>query len=150
MSRVTTCHVSRVTCHIYIYIYIFFFFTKWWSLLVEGLLSTGPTPSSLLTFEMIFPILPIINHILFHRRTKDKKHVFRKSHSDLRQEDNIQIQFVGWAFVQSGWFGQQNFSRPLNKSLFNIAWIFSAQLEYMNKYLIMKWSQVFFFRLGPA
>ena len=45
MSRVT-CHMSRVTCN-------FFFllkkFTKWWSYSVEGLLSTGPTPSSLLT-----------------------------------------------------------------------------------------------------
>ena len=42
--------VSRVTCHvshIYIYIYWFiYFWTKRWSLLVEGLLSTGPTPSS--------------------------------------------------------------------------------------------------------
>ena len=42
MSRVT-CHVSRVTCHMS----LFFFQTKWWSLSVEGLLSTGPTPSSL-------------------------------------------------------------------------------------------------------
>ena len=37
-----TCHVSHVTCNIFFY----FFFTKWWSLSVEGLLSTGPTPSS--------------------------------------------------------------------------------------------------------
>ena len=27
------------------FFYLIFFFTKWWSLLVEGLLSTGPTPS---------------------------------------------------------------------------------------------------------
>ena len=45
MSHVTcrmahvTCHMSRVTCN--------FFLTKWWSSSVEGLLSTGPTPSSL-------------------------------------------------------------------------------------------------------
>ena len=44
VSRVT-CHMSRVTCHMSPF---FFFLTKWWSLLVEGLLSTGPTPSSFL------------------------------------------------------------------------------------------------------
>ena len=38
VSRVT-CPVSHVTCHV-------FFWTKWWSLSVEGLLSTGPTPST--------------------------------------------------------------------------------------------------------
>ena len=42
-----TCHVSNVTCIIIIF---FIFFTNWWSLSVEGLLSTGPTPSSLLYF----------------------------------------------------------------------------------------------------
>ena len=45
MSRVT-CHLSRVTCgifYIYLYIYIYFL-NQFWSLLVEGLLSTGPTP----------------------------------------------------------------------------------------------------------
>ena len=35
MSHVT-CHVSHVMCHM-------FFWTKWWSLSVEGLLSTRPT-----------------------------------------------------------------------------------------------------------
>ena len=49
MSRVTchvscvACHVSNVICH---FSHIYFFQTKWWSLSVEGLLSTGPTPSS--------------------------------------------------------------------------------------------------------
>ena len=47
VSRVT-CHMSRVICHVS----QFFFWTKWWSLLVEGLLSTGPTPSSL--WDMTF------------------------------------------------------------------------------------------------
>ena len=42
-----TCHMSRVTCHIF-----FFFWTKWWSLSVEGLLSTRPTPSSLLLLTL--------------------------------------------------------------------------------------------------
>ena len=48
VSRVT-CHVSRVTCHmsrVTCHIFFCFFWTKWWSLSVEGLLSTGPTPSS--------------------------------------------------------------------------------------------------------
>ena len=39
VSRVT-CHMSCVTCHIYL-----FFLTKGWSLSVEGLLSTGSSPS---------------------------------------------------------------------------------------------------------
>ena len=61
-----TCHLSPVTCHLshvkkisftfffikkkYIYIYIL---KNWWSWSVEGLLSTGPTPSSLITFIFI-------------------------------------------------------------------------------------------------
>ena len=47
MSRVT-CHMSRVICHMshFIFIFFLFFFTKCCSLSVEGLLSTGPTPSS--------------------------------------------------------------------------------------------------------
>ena len=48
MSRVT-CHVSHVTCHFFIFFFFFFFLiffffffrTKWWSLSVEGLSSTG-------------------------------------------------------------------------------------------------------------
>ena len=39
-----TCHVSHVTCHMSLF-FFFLFRTKWWSLSVEGLLSTGPTPS---------------------------------------------------------------------------------------------------------
>ena len=46
MSRVT-CHVSHVTCNVSHVILFNFFRTKWGSLSVEGLLSTGPTPSSL-------------------------------------------------------------------------------------------------------
>ena len=42
MSHVT-CHMSHVTCH-----YYYYFLTQWWSLSVEGLLSTGPTLSSFL------------------------------------------------------------------------------------------------------
>ena len=34
------CHISCVTCHVS---HVTFFLTKWWSLSVEGLLSTGPT-----------------------------------------------------------------------------------------------------------
>ena len=45
-----TCHVSHVTCHVS-HVMCHFFWTKWWSLSVEGLLSTGPTPSS---FEVLF------------------------------------------------------------------------------------------------
>ena len=41
-----TCHVSHVTCHYFFY-YIFFCLIKCWKYSVEGLLSTGPTPSSL-------------------------------------------------------------------------------------------------------
>ena len=49
------CHMSPVTCHLslekkykkIIIIFFFGFWTNWWSQLVEGLLSTGPMPSSL-------------------------------------------------------------------------------------------------------
>ena len=40
-----TCHVSCVTCYMSC-VTCNFFLTKWWSLLVAGLLSTGLTPSS--------------------------------------------------------------------------------------------------------
>ena len=42
------CHVSGVTCHFFSSI---FFWTTWWGYSVEGLLSTGPTPSSLQSDE---------------------------------------------------------------------------------------------------
>ena len=49
MSHVT-CHMSCVRCHVS---HVTFFWggggTKWWSSSVEGLLSTGPTPSSCFT-----------------------------------------------------------------------------------------------------
>ena len=59
-----TCHVSCVTCHVshvtcqascvtfhmsHVIFFLLLFRTKWWSLLVEGLLSAGPTLSSLMT-----------------------------------------------------------------------------------------------------
>ena len=53
------CHVSPVPCNLFLLIFTTKFikqkniynlsekkFTKWWSYSVEGLLSTGPTPSS--------------------------------------------------------------------------------------------------------
>ena len=57
VSRVTChmshvmCHMSGVTCHVSHVIIFFFFRTIWWSLSVEGLLSTGPTPSSFITLR---------------------------------------------------------------------------------------------------
>ena len=70
MSRVT-CHVSRVTCHmsrVTCHFFSLFFRTKWWSLSVEGLLSTGPTPSSSfihsfihLLIDSVIPFLQIFN-----------------------------------------------------------------------------------------
>ena len=50
MSNVK-CHMSRVTCHVSLF-FFFLFWIKWWSLSVEGLLSTGPTPSSLYSFSL--------------------------------------------------------------------------------------------------
>ena len=43
-----TCHESHVTCHIFHLIFFWGGGTNWWSLFLEGLLSTGPTPSSFL------------------------------------------------------------------------------------------------------
>ena len=50
------CHVSGVTCNIYI-----FLLTKGWSLLGEGLLSTGPTPSSFALHEMTDASKKLVN-----------------------------------------------------------------------------------------
>ena len=54
VSRVT-CHVSHVTCHVSRVTCFFFcfFWIKWSSLSVEGLLSTGPTPSSFISYIVI-------------------------------------------------------------------------------------------------
>ena len=50
--------VSHVMCHVS----IVFFFTKWLIYSAEGLLSTGPTPSSLISviseFQTLFAFLP--------------------------------------------------------------------------------------------
>ena len=40
-----TCQVSQVMCHIFLF--LFLFLTKLWGYFVEGLLSTGPIPSSI-------------------------------------------------------------------------------------------------------
>ena len=54
------CHMSGVTCHVldfFSYFFFFFFFfyrTKWWSKLVKGLLSMGPTASSFIDNLGIF------------------------------------------------------------------------------------------------
>ena len=64
MSHVTchvshvTCHVSHVMCHVshVTFFYFFIFLPRGWSFLVEGLLSTGPTPSSY-TLKPIFLFL---------------------------------------------------------------------------------------------
>ena len=65
VSRVTY-HVSHVTCHISHDPFLSFW-TMWWSLSMEGLLSTGPTPSSLLLTSTYLPnhflvkLLPFLN-----------------------------------------------------------------------------------------
>ena len=52
------CHVSSVTCHV-----SHFFFTKLWNYLLEGLLVTGPTPSS-------FPLKSLKHNSPFTVRAK--------------------------------------------------------------------------------
>ena len=53
MSHVA-CHLSRVMCHMsHVTSHRYFFLTNWWSLSVEGLLSTGPTPSSLGLYDYL-------------------------------------------------------------------------------------------------
>ena len=56
-----TCHVSPVTCQKYIFFYVKKKWTKWWSLLVEGLLSMGPIPR-LVFLGNKFPIYIYANH----------------------------------------------------------------------------------------
>ena len=52
-----TCHVSRVMCHMshvaFFFILFLFFWIKCWNLLVERLLSMGPTPSSFTKNDLI-------------------------------------------------------------------------------------------------
>ena len=60
-----TCHLSPVNCHLsHVNFFLHYYkkkwhykkyWSKWWSLLVEGLLSTGPTPSSLFLFNSKYP-----------------------------------------------------------------------------------------------
>ena len=64
MSHVV-CHVSCVTCHMsHVTFFSFFFLTKWWSFLVEGLLSTGPTPFSLFVKAKWNYLTPLCNKLM--------------------------------------------------------------------------------------
>ena len=80
MSHVT-CHVSRVTCHVshvichmshvmchmsQLFFCCCFFWTKWWSLAGEGLLSTGPTPSSFKRPGVAGSVLHHLRHSLIN------------------------------------------------------------------------------------
>ena len=64
-----TCHMSHVMCHVShvkYHNYYYFFVTKWWSLSVEGVLSTGPTRSSLgyiLPFRIVNTNTPTLQFI---------------------------------------------------------------------------------------
>ena len=86
MSHVM-CQVSGVTCQVscvfFLFFLFFFFFYKVVELVVEGLLSTGPTPSSLYSLEkhnLVF-LVKIINilelltkiRLLFLDKGKKKK-----------------------------------------------------------------------------
>ena len=52
-----TFHVSHVICNMS-HVTFCFVFTNWWSLLVEGLSLTGPTPSSFWPYKWSPEILP--------------------------------------------------------------------------------------------
>ena len=62
-------HMSDVRCHLFL---LLFFQTNWRSLLVDGLLSTGPTPSSL----QATMVLNAINEInILKKKKANKNHV---------------------------------------------------------------------------
>ena len=92
MSHVTchvlrvTCHVSRVTCHVsfFYFIYLFIFFmTKWWSLSVEGLSSTG---LSRLVFEWSdFPKVQVTTESTCYPKTALRKCCWSPSHTLLHK-----------------------------------------------------------------
>ena len=53
------CHMSNVTCHLpHVYIshvfFLYYYLTNWWSWFEEGLLLTGPTPSSFPNYFFCF------------------------------------------------------------------------------------------------
>ena len=59
-----TCHMSNIPCHMSCVTCYFFLQTKWWSLLVEGLLSTGPTQSSWWTFIILHPSVMMLKMMM--------------------------------------------------------------------------------------
>ena len=97
MSRVT-CHMSHATCHLSCiqcpmsHFFLSFFSSKWWSQLVEGLLLTGPTPSSFIfflllslsqdllvfMFFLVFLGIAAINCDYIERQCKKQSNLFKK------------------------------------------------------------------------
>ena len=59
----TNLTIFRFEVYIYIFIYLYIW-TRWWSYFLEGLLSTGPTPSSLWTSYSCFSHLSLKTLIL--------------------------------------------------------------------------------------
>ena len=64
-----TCHVSHFTCHVSRDI-CNFFLSKWWSLLVKGLLSKGPTPFSFNVLVCFFKMSDGNSNIMFLKKSK--------------------------------------------------------------------------------
>ena len=82
------CHMSCVTCHFFSY----FFLTMFWSLSVEGLLSTGPTPPSFnipLSLDFQYWIaLPFFSHHLSSVRTYPVRN------------SGLNITIIPWTFLK--------------------------------------------------
>ena len=103
MSHVA-CHVSCVTCHlshVTFFFFFFFFWTKWWSLLVEGLLSTEPTPSSFFLDYLGVPLLQIASNTIIskvHLHCVLLESVFTKKFCRVYLTNNCEFQYIQQTF----------------------------------------------------
>ena len=123
-----TCHISGITCYVsgvrcqYCF-HSFFFLQKKCSQLVQGLLSMGPSPSSLIAFEEEKPkeYLQCINFLhvfpLPQLMATNFKHVVKKYHQFIFMTEMITFKksTFSWKFCCTNFFFKQSALLPLNQ-----------------------------------
>ena len=95
-----TCHTSRVTCHLSpvtcnFFLYIIFLLKRWWSSSVEGLLSTGPTPSSFSNANSLCaPVIKVFKFWKFQAEVLRKPHLNNTAQPDKDRAVQVVNKFV--------------------------------------------------------